>query len=115
MDGIEGIVNQQLIDQAVEDTRLGNSDGDGFDGEMFLQILMAQLQNQSPFDTVETEQILQQQATLTEVEQSVKQTSSLTDLQETVGASLAEMTATLSNINNTLNTLVNEQNGGGES
>jgi flagellar hook assembly protein FlgD len=76
---VQGIVNQDLVDQAVEETKStsGTNDGGDFDPNMFLKILMSQLQNQSPFDAVDTKEIVQQQAILTQVEQATRQTGLL--------------------------------------
>lgn len=116
MEGIEGVINNDFINEMVDQTAIDGGGGDdaGFDRDMFLRILMTQLENQSPFDTVETEKILEQQAILTEVEQNVKQTTTLENLQETVDIGLADISTTLANINTTLATLVTGQNGGGE-
>ena len=74
---IQGIVNQDLIDKAVAETKIvGAAENGDFDPNMFLKILMEQLKNQNPFDSVDTSEILQQQATLTQVEQVSRQTES---------------------------------------
>ncbi|MCE2928652.1 MAG: hypothetical protein LW817_03360 [Candidatus Caenarcaniphilales bacterium] len=94
-----GRVDIDYINKMVEKTKSANGgSADGFDRDMFLKILMTQLQNQSPFDTVETEQILQQQATLTQVEQSTKQTTSMETLSKSVADGLKEISASLNEI-----------------
>lgn len=87
----EGIVNPALIDHAVQYTQTPGSNGanGSFDPDMFLKILLSQLQNQSPFDTVDSQQILEQQAILTQVEQSARQTASMQDLTESVNILLS--------------------------
>lgn len=106
---IEGVVNQDFINQQVELTK-GNSsaDDDGFDPDMFLKILMTQLQNQSPFDTVDSAEIMNQQATLTQVEQVTRQTQTMKEMNASVAGSLAQITDTLAQINGSLNTLINK-------
>ena len=107
---IEGIINQDLIDQQVELTKGSSSAGDdGFDPDMFLKILMTQLENQSPFDTVDSAEIMNQQATLTQVEQTTRQTQTMKDLNDTVNISLAGITETLAEINATLNSAIDKQ------
>lgn len=104
---IEGIVDQDFINQQVELTKeLSSADDDGFDPNMFLNILMTQLQNQSPFDTVDSAEILNQQATLTQVEQITRQTGYMQELNTGVTASLAEISESLAQINASLNTLI---------
>lgn len=82
MEGLTGIVDSSLVENAVNQTaHLAGKDPDvSFDPNMFLKILMAELQNQNPFDTADTNEILQQQAAMAEVEQSAKQTESLEEL-----------------------------------
>lgn len=121
MASIPGKINEDFVNQMVEATRdLNTGDADSsFDGDMFMQLLLTQLQNQDPFNTVESEEIMRQQAILSEVEQSLKQTESLDSLKQTVDISLAEMSLTLKSINDTLTSLVDSQddgnNAGGES
>ena len=110
---ITGRIDQAFVDAAVERTSLGgDGDSDSFDSNMFLTLLMTQLQNQDPFNTVETEKIMEQQAILTEVEQTLKQTTALEDVKAAVDIGLSDISATLANINNTLTTIVNNQDGG---
>ena len=111
MDGIQGIVNQAYVDQAVQETAQTGSAGSSFDGDMFLQMLLTQLQNQDPFNTVETDKIMEQQAILSQVEQGIKQTDSLNDVKAAVDIGLSDIAYVLANINNLLNTLVIAQNG----
>lgn len=106
---IEGIVDQNFIDQQVELTKGNSSAGDdGFDPDMFLKILMTQLQNQSPFDTVDSAEILNQQATLTQVEQTTRQTQTMKELNDTVNVTLADIKDSLAQINESLTTLVDK-------
>jgi flagellar basal-body rod modification protein FlgD len=97
---IEGIVDQDFINQQVALTSQNSGSGSAgnFDPDMFLKILMTQLQNQSPFDTVDSQQILEQQAILTQVEQSTRQTGILQELQ----AEITTINENLSQINETL-------------
>jgi flagellar hook assembly protein FlgD len=112
-----GRIDQGLIDRSVLDTTKSGTSGSDFDGDMFLQLLLTQLQNQDPFNTVETGEIMQQQAILSQVEQGLKQTEALDSVQATVDIGLSDIAATLANINNTLTTLLKNQGGnsGGES
>lgn len=106
---IEGITNPDFIQQQVELTKGQSSAGDdGFDPDMFLKILMTQLENQSPFDTVDSAEIMNQQATLTQVEQVTRQTQTMKELNDTVNVTLADIQTSLSEINASLNTLVNK-------
>jgi len=106
---IEGITNPDFINQQVELTKGKSSAGDdGFDPDMFLKILMTQLQNQSPFDTVDSSEILNQQATLTQVEQTTRQTQTMKELNDTVNLTLTDIKDSLAQINASLNTLVNK-------
>jgi len=107
---IEGIIDQDFINQQIQLTK-GNSsvDDDGFDPDMFLKILMTQLENQSPFDTVDSAEIMNQQATLTQVEQVTRQTQTMKELNNTVNISLAGITDTLAEINATLNSVIKQQ------
>ena len=100
---ITGIIDQNFIDQQVEATK-GNSraNANGFDPDMFLKILMTQLQNQSPFDTMDTQQILETQSLLTQVEQVTKQTTTLKETKDTVSTGLNDLNTTLANMNATL-------------
>lgn len=111
---IEGIVDTDFVNQQVQATAglSGSGQDDGFDPDMFLNILMVQLQNQSPFDTVGTDKILEQQAILTEVEQATQQTQALKNLEEKVDVSLLQIAETLGEINSTINTLVVQQQEG---
>ncbi len=105
---IQGIVNQDLIDKAVTETKIDGSGVNGdFDPDMFLKILMEQLKNQNPFDSVDTSEILQQQAMLTQVEQVTRQTDTLKTVQAdvaenftTISQTLIEMKELLNDINN---------------
>ncbi len=93
---IKGNVNQDLIDAAIKKTAIKGSPTNGdFDPDMFLKILMEQLKNQNPFDSVDTSEILQQQAMLTQVEQVTRQTDSLKAVQAEVEQSFTEISKTL--------------------
>jgi flagellar hook assembly protein FlgD len=106
---IEGIVDQNLIQKYVDLTReLGSTDAEGFDPNMFLKILMVQLQNQSPFDTVDSSEILNQQATLTQVEQSTRQTQTMKEMNDSITVSLGQIKGSLAQINSSLNMLINK-------
>jgi len=106
---IQGIVNQDLIDQAVEATKIEGSGANGdFDPNMFLKILMEQLKNQNPFDSVDTSEILQQQATLTQVEQVTRQTESLQAVQADVAESFTTISQTLAEMRDLLNEIKNK-------
>ena len=107
---IEGIVDQNFIDQQVELTKGSSSAGnDGFDPDMFLKILMTQLENQSPFDTVDSAEIMNQQATLSQVEQITRQTQTMKEMNDSVTLALSEITETLAQINTTLNLAIENQ------
>lgn len=100
---ITGIIDQNYVDQQVAATQASsNTPKDGFDPDMFLKLLMTQLQNQSPFDTMDTQQIMQTQSLLTQVEQVTKQTTSLQNTEKTVNAGLNDLNLTLANMNATL-------------
>lgn len=85
---IGGIVDQALIDQAVATTKRNGGATSDFDPDMFIKLLSAQLQNQSPFDTVETDQIVQQQAVIAQVEQAAQQTKAVKELNTTLTTEL---------------------------
>lgn len=100
---ITGIIDQNFIDQQVEATKgTSRADKDGFDPDMFLKVLMTQLQNQSPFDTMDTQQILETQSLLTQVEQTTKQTGMLEETKNNVSSGLDNLNLTLANMNATL-------------
>ncbi len=101
---IDGIINPGLIDQAVNDTKDPNASTTegGFDPDMFLKILMVQLQNQSPYDTMDSQQIMEQQATLTQVEQSARQTGYMQEMKESIGDQLAAINQQLAAISQKL-------------
>jgi hypothetical protein len=88
---IGGIVDQAAIDRAVEATRVNGGATSEFDPDMFIKLLSAQLQNQSPFDTVETDQIVQQQAVIAQVEQSAQQTKAVKELNTTLTTELQSL------------------------
>lgn len=100
---LEGIINQDLIDKAVAETAIDNSSADsGYDPDMFLKILMTQLENQNPFDSVDTSEIMQQQAMLTQVEQSARQTQFLEEIKDNTAMQNDNMQATLVEIRDLL-------------
>ncbi|MFM7458765.1 MAG: flagellar hook capping FlgD N-terminal domain-containing protein [bacterium] len=85
---IGGIIDEAAIDKAVARTKINGGATSDFDPDMFLKLLSAQLKNQSPFDTVETDQIVQQQAVIAQVEQSAQQTKSIKELNTTLKTEL---------------------------
>ena len=99
---IGGIVDQSLVEQAVEQTRINGTSESEFDPDLFIKLLSAQLQNQNPFDTVETEQIVQQQAIIAQVEQSAKQVSSIEEQTDTLNALSQSIGAELANISQSI-------------
>ena len=110
--GPSGIVNEDFINQQVEATRIDSGAGEGgFDRNMFMNILLTQLQNQSPFDTVESEKIMEQQAILTEVEQNVQQTETMNDIMSVLDLGLADIANSLYNINDKIDTIVGNTGG----
>lgn len=109
IEGIKGIVDQELIDFHVNQTKdLSSGGDDGFDHNMFLNILMTQLQNQDPFNTTDSNEILNQQAMLTQVEQVTRQTGEMQELNANFSTSLAQISESLAQINANLNTLVEQ-------
>ncbi len=100
---ITGIIDQDFINQQVAATQsISKTPKDGFDPDMFLKLLMTQLQNQSPFDTMDTQQIMQTQSMLTQVEQITKQTTSVQNTEKAVNTGLNDINLTLANMNATL-------------
>ena len=97
MDGITGIINQEFIDQQVAATAQ-EGQGNGFDSDQFLQILMVQLQNQDPYNTMDSSEIMQFQATLTEVEQSLKQTQAVESLNESMALNVGALNEMVADI-----------------
>ncbi len=81
---LTGIIDDSFIEQTVNATNANASNSNEFDSQMFLDIFLSQLQNQSPFDPIDTKDIAQQQAILTQVEQTLRQTGSLDDLKNSV-------------------------------
>lgn len=77
---LTGFIDEAAINNAVQSTQQNQGDFGEFDSDTFLQIFMAQLQNQSPFDSVETKDLAQQQAILTQVEQVLRQTDTLNNI-----------------------------------
>ncbi len=106
---LTGIIDQDFINQQVDATKGNGSAGNkDFDPDMFLKILMTQLQNQSPFDTMDSQQILETQSLLTQVEQTTKQTTTLQETQKTVAQGLNDLNLTLANMNATLLSIAEE-------
>ncbi len=106
---ITGIIDQSAIDRAVAATSTKGSSATGeFDPDMFIKILMEQLKNQNPFDSVDTSEIVQQQATLSQVEQSARQTESLKAVQEEVASQFQSVSQTLVEMKNLLAEIKNK-------
>ena len=95
---IGGIIDQALIDQAVATTKINGGAPSDYDPDMFIKLLSAQLQNQSPFDTVETDQIVQQQAVIAQVEQSAQQTKAVKELNATFTSELQDLKLSINEI-----------------
>lgn len=89
---INGIIDELAVERAVSSTRQEDVDENGFDPNLFLKILTSQLQNQNPFDAVDTTEIASQQATMAQVEQTTRQTSYLEDLVNSNNTSSANFT-----------------------
>jgi flagellar hook assembly protein FlgD len=99
----QGQIDNNYINQMVkESTKDGNANSEGFDPNMFLKILMSQLQNQSPFDSMDSQQIMEQQAILTQVEQSTRATGYMQEMKSTMESELATVKDSLATINQTL-------------
>ncbi len=115
---IEGIVDTDFVNQQVAATEqyAGSTESGEFDSSMFLNILMEQLKNQSPYDTTDSSEILEQQAILTEVEQAVKTAEATEDLNETMTSEIVGLKDSIAEINATLNTIAQQlaDNGGDE-
>lgn len=95
---IGGIVDQAAIDRAVATTKINGGATSDFDPDMFIKLLSAQLQNQSPFDTVETDQIVQQQAVIAQVEQAAQQTKAVKELNTTLTTELQSLKLSIKEI-----------------
>lgn len=103
---INGIVDQNFIDQQVAATAgLNTGNTGGFDPNLFLKVLSATLANQSPFDTMDTQEILNTQAQLTQVEQVSKQTEHIKDMQSTLETQTANMVLALAYVNSTVSAI----------
>jgi len=99
----DGQIDNNYINQMVkESTKDGVGNADGFDPNMFLKILMSQLQNQSPFDSMDSQQIMEQQAILTQVEQSTRSTGYMQEMKSTMELELSSVKDSLATINQTL-------------
>lgn len=106
---IDGIIDNNFVNQQVEATaQSGSTDQGTFDPNLFLKILMSQLENQSPFDTVDSQQILEQQAILTQVEQATRSTGFMQELKDTVTSELTELKTAITNMNQTLTTIADK-------
>ncbi len=95
---IGGIIDQAAIDKAVATTKRNGGATSEFDPDMFIKLLSAQLQNQSPFDTVETDQIVQQQAVIAQVEQAAQQTKAVKELNTTLTTELQSLKLSIKEI-----------------
>ena len=95
---IGGIIDQAAIDKAVATTKINGGENSEYDPDMFIKLLSAQLQNQSPFDTVETDQIVQQQAVIAQVEQSAQQTKAVRELNTTLITELQSLKLSINEI-----------------
>lgn len=90
---------QAFLEQQVQATAgLNTGNTDGFDPNLFLKILTATLANQSPFDTMDTQEILNTQARLTQVEQVSKQTDNIKSMRETLESEVASINNSLAGI-----------------
>ncbi|MDD9897777.1 MAG: hypothetical protein OXU45_02130, partial [Candidatus Melainabacteria bacterium] len=90
---------QTFLEQQVEATAgLNTGNAEGFDPNLFLKILTATLSNQSPFDTMDTQEILNTQARLTQVEQISKQTDHISDMKDTLESEISSINTTLAGI-----------------
>jgi|LakMenEpi03Aug12_release.lakeMendotaPanAssembly.Ray.scaffolds.fasta_scaffold1513600_1 flagellar hook assembly protein FlgD len=100
---IEGIVDNDYVNQITQATASkANTNANGFDPNMFLKILMSQLQNQSPFDSMDSQQIMEQQAMLTQVEQSTRMSGYMEEMKSSVEEELGSVRTSLQQINQTL-------------
>lgn len=106
-----GRIDQGLVDQAVLDTAVRGTGDTSFDGDMFMQLLLVQLQNQDPLAPTDNSEIMKVQATLSQVEQGLKQTEALESVKTTVDIGLSDISLTLANINNTLAQFIDNQSG----
>lgn len=98
-----GTIDNNFVNDMVKKTATDPNLATGeFDPNMFLKILMAQLQNQSPFDNMDSQQILEQQAILTEVEQSTRQVGYMQEMKATMETELGSVKNSLATINQTL-------------
>jgi flagellar hook assembly protein FlgD len=97
-----GIIDNDYINKMVQETAPKGGNIDGFDPNMFLKILMSQLQNQSPFDSMDSQQIMEQQAILTQVEQSTRSTGYMQEMKSTMESELSSVKDSLATINQTL-------------
>ena len=106
---IDGIIDNDFVNEQVKATaQAGASDQGTFDPNLFLKILMSQLENQSPFDTVDSQQILEQQAILTQVEQSTRSTGFMQELKDTVTSELTELRTAITTMNQTLTNIADK-------
>ncbi len=104
-----GIIDNNFVNDMVKKTATDpNVAPGGFDPNMFLKILMSQLQNQSPFDNVDSQQILEQQAILTQVEQSTRSVGYMQEMKSTMETELGAVKNSLATINQTLVKIANK-------
>ena len=99
---LTGIIDDSLIDNAVSQTAQNSTGGADFDGQVFLEIFLSQLQNQSPFDPTSSKDIAEQQAILTQVEQTLRQTGTLDELKDSVNSNFADLNEQLAAIKTVL-------------
>jgi flagellar hook assembly protein FlgD len=97
-----GLIDNNFVNDMVKKSTPDNKTVGNFDPNMFLKILMSQLQNQSPFDNVDSQQILEQQAILTQVEQSTRSVGHMQEMQSTMETELGAVKNSLATINQTL-------------
>jgi flagellar hook assembly protein FlgD len=104
-----GQVNNDFVNSEVKKS-LPNGDNTvgNFDPNMFLKILMEQLKNQSPFDNIDSQQILEQQAILTQVEQSTRSVGHMEEMKTTMETELGAVKTSLATINQTLVRIANK-------
>lgn len=97
---INGITNPDFINQQIEISKkaAGTNKSEGFDSDFFIKLLMTTMQNQSPFDTMDTGEILKQQSALAQVEQSTLQTKAAQDNTKALSTGLADIVNLLKDI-----------------
>ena len=96
---ITGIIDESYVQQQVQATAgLNTGSSDGFDPNLFLKVLTATLANQSPFDTMDTTEILNTQAKLAQVEQGSKQVDAVEEMRDTLNTQMATVNNSLADI-----------------